>query len=178
MNRRRYGATRYGKDRPDPRKSLVGFQVGGVAYAIPIEVVREIINPIPLTHLPHAPPSIAGVADHRGEVITVIDLRVHFDAAPACVTESEPSRSRREKWILLQDGPALLGLMVDSVTDVSGTGGQELRDPPQGSGQDVRGFLGVITRDGTLTYVLDTKKFSSMAGALEHVTASAHGLNS
>ena len=43
------------KARPDPQKSLVGFVVGDVAYAVPIADVREIVNPLLLTELPHAP---------------------------------------------------------------------------------------------------------------------------
>ncbi|HOU91820.1 MAG TPA: chemotaxis protein CheW, partial [Polyangiaceae bacterium] len=42
------------KHRPDPQKSLVGFTIGDVAYAVPIAAVREIVNPSALTPLPHA----------------------------------------------------------------------------------------------------------------------------
>ena len=66
------------KQRPDPQKSLVGFRIGEVSYAIPIGAVRGIINPVPLTALPHPPPAVAGVADHRGEVVPVVNLRTRF----------------------------------------------------------------------------------------------------
>ena len=47
------------KGRADPQKSLVGFVVGDVAYAVPIAQVREIVNPLPLTVLPHSPAATA-----------------------------------------------------------------------------------------------------------------------
>ncbi len=160
MTTRRYRAARYGNERPDPQKSLVGFQVGDVSYAVPISSVREIVNPVPLTALPHAPESVAGVADHRGEVITVIDLRIHFQLTAA------PPRSARAKWILLTDNGMSLGLIVDNVTDVFGTGGQQLREPPDAAGDDRRGFLGVLSRDSVLTFVLDVHRFADIAKAV------------
>ncbi|HJL32604.1 MAG TPA: chemotaxis protein CheW, partial [Polyangiaceae bacterium LLY-WYZ-15_(1-7)] len=66
------------RQRSDRSKNLVGFQVGDVRYAVDILRVREIINPLPLVELPHAPPSVLGVADHRGEVVPVLDLRRRF----------------------------------------------------------------------------------------------------
>ncbi|HEY3237135.1 MAG TPA: chemotaxis protein CheW, partial [Polyangiaceae bacterium] len=32
----------------------MAFRVGEVEYAVPISAVREIVNPLPLTGLPHA----------------------------------------------------------------------------------------------------------------------------
>ena len=54
----------YRPERPDPQKSLVGFVVGDVAYAVPIDHVREIVNPLPITELPHAPHTIAEIVAH------------------------------------------------------------------------------------------------------------------
>jgi len=145
-----------GKERPDPNKSLVGFIVGDVAYAVPISVVKEIVNPGAITALPHLPPAIAGVADHRGEVIVVVDLRARFGLGPL----TDQSRS---KWVLLALDDRIVGLVVDQVTDVFGTGAEQLRSPPSlGSGEDARGILGVITRNSVLTFVLDVGRFDAL----------------
>jgi purine-binding chemotaxis protein CheW len=153
--------TRSQPHRPDPQKSLVGFIVGEVCYAIDISVVREIVNPLSVTPLPHTPPEVAGVADHRGEVVPVIDLRVRFGLEPAL-----PSRST--KWILVDGGTSPIGLIVDAVTEVFGTGGSELRPTPEVGGlRDTRGFAGVTSHNGALTFVLDTEKFLEVLRALE-----------
>jgi purine-binding chemotaxis protein CheW len=151
------------KQRPDPQKSLVGFVVGNVSYAVPISAVREIINPIALTDLPHAPPAVAGVADHRGEVVPVVDLRVRFGLP-------ELGDSRRAKWILLDLDGNIFGLAVDSVTDVFGTGGAELRPAPSlGGGEDLRGIVGVTSHDGRLTFVLDVNRLELLTrGIAQH----------
>jgi len=148
------------QERPDPQKSLVGFVVGDIAYAVPIASVREIVNPVPLAELPHAPPAIAGVADHRGEIVPVIDLRVRFGLAPL-------RDLRRGKWILIEVEGRGVGLAVDRVTEVFGKGGIEIKPPPVlGAGDELRGIAGVTTHDGVLTFVLEVSQFDALTRQL------------
>jgi purine-binding chemotaxis protein CheW len=144
------------RHRPDPEKSLVGFLLDKGAYAIPINHVREIINPTQITSLPRAPEAVAGVVDHRGEVIVVLDLRAHFRL-------HETPRPAREKWILTRSSDVVVGLVVDQVTEVFGTQGERLKAPPRVRGEDLRGFLGVFSRGPTLTFVLDVRHFEEVA---------------
>lgn len=150
----------YRPDRADPQKSLVGFIVGDVSYAVPIDHVREIVNPLPITELPHAPPTIAGVADHRGEIVPVVQLRVRFGLPPL----SDP---RRGKWILIDVTGRGLALCVDRVTEVFGTAGAHLKPAPAlGGGDDLRGIAGVVSRAGRLTFILDVGEFDLLASSL------------
>ena len=140
------------KERPDPRKSLVGFVVGDVAYAVPIVHVQEIVAPLELTELPHSPDVVAGVADHRGQVIPIVDLRARFKLPKA-------SDRRRVKWILVRVEERTFGLAVDRVTDVFGTGGVDIRPAPSlGGGEDSRGIVGVTSYEGILVFVLDVTR--------------------
>jgi len=82
------------RHRHDPFKDLVGFLLGEVMYAVRIEVVREIVNPLTIVDLPRAPASVKGVADYRGEVVPVVDLRQRFGLPLV-------SPSRKTKWIVL-----------------------------------------------------------------------------
>lgn len=144
------------RQRPDPNRSLVGFRVGDVAYAVPINQVKEIVNPLPLTELPHAPATIAGVADHRGEVVPVVDLRLRFDLPSL----AEP---RKAKWILVDVEGRTVGLVVDRVTDVFGTGGTDLKPAPMlGGGEAQRGIAGVTLHEGLLTFVLDLAHYDAL----------------
>ncbi len=148
------------KHRADPQKSLVGFTVGEVAYAVPIGSVKEIVNPLDVTALPHAPGAIAGVADHRGEVVAVIDLRRRFGLPPI-------EHRARCKWILVDVAGRTVGLIVDGVTDVFGTGGAGFRPAPSlGGGEDERGIVGVTTHAGEMTFVLDLGRFESLVAAV------------
>jgi purine-binding chemotaxis protein CheW len=149
------------KQRPDPEKSLVGFSVGTVTYAVPIGCVREIINPVGVTRLPHAPSVVVGVADHRGEVVPIIDLRIRFGV-------SQTEDSRRVKWILVDVGGIAVGLVVDRVTEVFGTGGSGLRPAPRlGGGEDERGIVGVTSHVDQMVFVLDLSCFETIVAGLK-----------
>jgi purine-binding chemotaxis protein CheW len=148
------------RQRHDPSKNLVGFIVGDVHYAVSIHRVREIANPLTLVALPQAPPSVIGVADYRGDVVPIIDLRVRFGLD---VTEA----TRRTKWIIVDVDARFVALVVDAVTEVFGTGGQDLRAvPPLGGGDDLRGITGVTNHAGALTFVLDTRRFGELTAPL------------
>jgi purine-binding chemotaxis protein CheW len=142
--------------RHDPSKSLVGFLVGDVHYAVPVGRVKEITNPMPLVELPHAPASVAGVADLRGELCAVVDLRQRFGLSPSI-------RTRKTKWIVVDVETQRAALVVDAVTEVFGTGGTELRAAPAlGGGDQARGIAGVTTHSGTLVFVLDTTRIREL----------------
>jgi purine-binding chemotaxis protein CheW len=148
------------RQRHDPSKNLVGFVVGDVDYAVAIARVKEIANPMPVVALPHAPQAVVGVADFRGEVIPVVDLRARFGLAAASVT-------RKTKWIVVDVTGRLVAIVVDGVTEVFGTGGAELRPPPAlGGGNDLRGIMGVTSHGGSLVFVLDTARLRDLTDAL------------
>jgi purine-binding chemotaxis protein CheW len=147
--------------RADRSKNLVGFQVGSVAYAVDIQRVHEIINPLPLVQLPHAPDSVLGVADHRGEVIPVIDLRVRFGLPTTELT-------RRTKWLIVATRSGKAGLVVDGVTEVFGAGPADARSVPKlGRGDETRGLAAVFAYEGGLVFVIDGDRVAAPAEALD-----------
>ncbi len=163
------------RQRHDPTKNLVGFLVGDVAYAVRIEAVREIVNPLDVVELPRAPIAVRGVASFRGDVVPVVDLRTRFALGPS-------ESTRKNKWIVIDVAakpklvahepapPKVAGryvaLVVDSVTEVFGTGGEAIRPAPSlGSGDDLRGIEGVASYEGNLVFVLDVRAFGALADA-------------
>jgi purine-binding chemotaxis protein CheW len=140
----------------DPTKNLVGFIVGDVEYAVPIGHVREIANPIDVVALPRAPVGISGVADYRGEVVPVIDLRARFGLPGAVMT-------RRTKWILVEIGQQPAALVVDAVTDVFG--GLDIRPAPV-LGDAQRGITGITKHAGTLVFVLELRSLRDLVSPL------------
>lgn len=147
------------RHRHDPSKTLVGFVIGEVVYAVPITIVREIANPLEVVALPHAPPAIVGVAHYRGEIIPVLDVRVRFGLSSMAPT-------RKTKWIIVVAVDRLVALVVDAVADVFGTAGAELAAAPAlGGGEDLRGIAGVTRYDGRMVFVLDGARFKEAAGS-------------
>jgi purine-binding chemotaxis protein CheW len=148
----------FGPRRVDPRKNLVGFLVGGVEYAIDIPLVSQIVNPLPITPLPHVAAPIAGVADHRGEVIPVVDLRLQF-GVPVEVT-------RRTKWLIVRVREhQRAGVVVDAVTGVFGTAQPEMRAVPRlGAGEERRGIASVADHDGAMAFVIRPELVGELVG--------------
>lgn len=148
------------RQRHDPSKNLVGFVVGDVEYAVEIARVKEIANPLSLVALPHAPASVVGVSDYRGEVVPVVDLRARFGLESVAPT-------RRTKWIVVDVSGRLVALVVDGVSEVFGSGGADLRPaPPLGGGEDLRGIAGVTHHAGQLIFVLDTMRLRELTEPL------------
>jgi purine-binding chemotaxis protein CheW len=144
------------RQRHDPTKSLVGFFVGDVHYAVPIDRVREICNPMPIVAMPKAPPAVVGVADYRGHVVPVVDVRLRFGLPAIAMT-------RRTKWILVDVQERFIALVVDAVTEVFGTGGAELRAAPTlGGGEDTRGIAGVTNLGDAMVFVLEPARFAEL----------------
>src|SRR5262249_27867011 len=134
--------------------------VGDVHYAVDIARVREIVNPLELTALPHMPHDVAGVADHRGEVVPVIDLRARFGL-------DRRENDRGTKWVLIVIAEHVVGLVVDAVTEVFGARTDEIRPTPEvGGNRDLRGISGVARHEGKLTFVLDAARFHDIIEAL------------
>lgn len=152
---------RSGRRRVDRTKNLVGFAVGDVNYAVQILAVREVINPLPIVELPHAPEAVLGVVDHRGEVVPIVDLRRRFGLPPA------PS-GVRIKWIIVRVEDRPVGLVVDSVTDVFGAGANTARGVPElGVGDSARGIEAAFRHEGTLVFVLDMARVAAPAATLD-----------
>lgn len=131
-------------------RSLVGFEVGPVLYAIDIHRVREIIRPLATLPLPQMPASVLGVADHRGAVVPVVDLRTRFGL-------SAPDNPRSQRWIVVsRAGAELVALVVDRVSEVFGGASVEPRAAPSlGGAEPVRGLTAVYAHNGRLAFVVD-----------------------
>jgi hypothetical protein len=117
----------------------VAFEVGGVAYAVDIQRVREITRAMPILPLPHLPPSVVGVVDHRGDVVPVVDLRHRFGVGHAGV-------GREVRWIVVMRGARLLALVVKP--SVSPKPGSTLfwnnRITIAGASRDGSGFVNLV----------------------------------
>jgi purine-binding chemotaxis protein CheW len=147
------------KGRAEAQRTLVGFLVGEVDYAIDVGHVVQIIHPMSLSPLPHLPPAVVGVADFRGEVVPVVDLRQRFGVAEG------RDEGRRSKWIVARIGGALAALVGDSVSDVFGLPTAEFRPAPPLSGGDLRGVASVATHHDDLIFVLDLERLRPLIDA-------------
>jgi len=135
-------------------KSMLGlegkyltFSLGGQEYGIDILKIKEIIKMMPLRSMPQTPPFVKGVINLRDKVIPVMDLRLRFGMEGL-------EHGDRNCIIILEceqgGGRSLIGIAVDSVSDVLGVKASEIEETPYfGVGLDTRHILAMAKmRDG------------------------------
>lgn len=95
-------------------KDLVQFEIGGVNYALDIQIAREIVEMIPITPVPRAPAHIAGIINLRGEITNILNLN-HLMGLPA----GEEVDNRKIIVIVSEAANGSnVGLIVDDVQSV------------------------------------------------------------
>ncbi|HEY5163601.1 MAG TPA: chemotaxis protein CheW [Terriglobales bacterium] len=130
---------------------FVGFRVGEQSYALPISTVREIVRPPEITPVPQSPEHVAGVMNLRGRIVPVIDLRKRFRQA----IENSP---KTRVLVIALDGK-LIGLLVDSASEVLKIVSEEIEPSPQLFGEDNERYVtGVAKHLGRLVILLDVNK--------------------
>ncbi|MFO0941352.1 MAG: chemotaxis protein CheW [Pirellulales bacterium] len=91
------------------------FQLSGSYYAVSVSDVREIITSIEISAVPGSPKYLAGVANLRGRVLPIIDLKRKFSF-------DSQSTNTRECFIVLttpsEEGPLEFAIRVDNVHEV------------------------------------------------------------
>jgi purine-binding chemotaxis protein CheW len=125
------------------------FRLGDWLLGIDIAAIREINRVGEMTPVPDAPAAVRGVINLRGDVVTVLDLRVMLDLEPAPLTP-------QSRWIILDAGAERVGLLVDRVEDVMTVGSQHAEGlPPTASPTEQRHFQAVYQLDHDLLVLLD-----------------------
>jgi purine-binding chemotaxis protein CheW len=96
-------------------------------FAVPVELVREILDMRQPFRIPEAPPHLAGLIDVRGQAVPVIDLRLKLGLSPR--------DAGADTRILVLDVPVenhnlSLGLIADKVFEVTGLDPGSRGPPP------------------------------------------------
>jgi purine-binding chemotaxis protein CheW len=61
--------------RPERNVTVVTMALGMQTLAVPAELLREILDPLPVTRVPGAGPYVPGVVNVRGSVVPLADLK-------------------------------------------------------------------------------------------------------
>jgi purine-binding chemotaxis protein CheW len=153
-------------------RTWVGFEVGGVTYALPIQYVREIIRPLPMQVLPHASATVIGVIDHRGDVVPIVDLRLRFRA-------TQTHGLAHTRWVIANWQGRLIGLVVDRVTEVFPLKEADARPVPDlGYGREALGITAAYAYGGRLVFTLDVESVTQTSDSplgIEALPAGAEG---
>ncbi|HJF32769.1 MAG TPA: chemotaxis protein CheW [Sporosarcina psychrophila] len=130
---------------------FVEFQVGKNNFGIGIQHVREIIQPVPVTVLPHAHPYIEGIIQLRGEVLPVIDLKK--------VTGNADSNDNDDsKYIVAEFDGTTVVLDVTAVTQIQRINFSDIEPASDMYTGNKVPVSGVIKRDSDMILLVDFEK--------------------
>ena len=135
------------------------FSLAGEEYGIGILKIKEIIGMMPVTTVPRAPRFVKGVINLRGKVIPVMDLRLKFGM-------EEMSYTERTCIIVVeiksQVGTVLIGIVVDSVSEVMNIKESDIEETPTfGDRLDTATILGMAKMNGGVKILLDIDRVLS-----------------
>ena len=133
------------------------FTLGTEEYAIDILKVQEIRGYEAPTLIANAPSFIKGVINLRGIIVPVVDLRIKFNLGKIEYTPFTVV-------IILNVAKRVIGVVVDSVSDVISLTQMQIRPTPDFSGTfDTRYILGLATLDTRMMIVIDIERLMTSA---------------
>ena len=103
--------------------AFLAFKLGQEEYGMDILRVQEIRSYEKPTLLPHGPAHLLGVVNLRGTIVPLMDLRVRLQLAQA-------TYDAHTVVIVVNVGQRVVGLVVDSVSDVLSLRPEQMRPVP------------------------------------------------
>lgn len=130
---------------PEEKRSVCLFTIGEGTYAIPVELLTEIIISQKIFPVPSTPSHVLGVINLRGNIIPIVDIR------PAL---SLPQTSASgHQIVIVKHGTVSLGIIVDNVYAVVGVPESSVQAIPSEQGKQQAGsnpnrfVMGIIQRE-------------------------------
>ncbi|QEN07510.1 chemotaxis protein CheW [Oceanispirochaeta crateris] len=132
---------------------MVTFTLAGKDYGIDIMKVKEIHKALKFTFVPNSAPFVKGVYNMRGDIISVIDLRVFFNLPV-------PKEDKGfENMIILRLEDNTIGILVDTIDKVIGIDSSRKQPPhPLFGDINIKYIDGVVENDSSLYIILDSEK--------------------
>lgn len=152
---------------PGPIEALT-FDLRGETFALEAGLVREVLDLLPETDVPGAPPFVGAVINFRGRVIPLVDLRVAFDMETV-----EPTIDSRIVVIEhdLDGEPTLIGLRADKVHEVTSIAREITEDAPRVGLKWRADFIRLLARrDGDVIVIPDLDQIFAARGRTAVVT--------
>ena len=128
------------------------FTLGKEEYGVEILKVQEIRSYEVPTTIANAPEFLKGVVNLRGVIVPIVDMRIKFGLGSA-------EYNQFTVVIILNVAHRVVGMVVDSVSDVLQLSGEQIREAPQfGASLDAEYITGLGTVDERMLILVDLEK--------------------
>ena len=146
---------------------FLSFTLGQEEYGIDIQKVQELRGYDAVTRIANAPEYIKGVVNLRGIIVPIIDMRIKFQLGA-------PTYDQFTVVIVLNIGGRVVGMVVDSVSDVITLSAEQIKPAPEmGAVLDTDYLIGLGTLDERMLILVDIDKLMSSdeMGLVEKIAA-------
>lgn len=139
----------------EPTQEFLTFTLGQEEYAIDILRVQEIRGYDQVTAIANSPAFIKGVINLRGAIVPIIDLRIKFNLPTVTYDQFTVV-------IILNVLKRIVGVVVDSVSDVIALDGDAIKPPPEfGSTFNTEYLMGLASVEERMLILVDIEKLMS-----------------
>lgn len=151
---------------------FVTFALGDEVFAVPVEVVREILDHEEPFKIPHGPDYLLGLRDVRGQGVPVIDLRLRLGMSRTVKT---PYTRILVLDVPVADRVLALGLVADRVFEVVPFRHEQVETAPDIGVRWRSDYIaGVVRRDTGFVVIIDLARlFSDQGSALSGIAPQA-----
>ncbi|MDQ3261250.1 MAG: chemotaxis protein CheW [Pseudomonadota bacterium] len=138
------------------KQEFLAFTLGSEEYCIDILKVQEIRGYEPVTPLPNTPAFMKGVVNLRGLIVPIIDLRIKLDLYKV-------EYDQFTVVIILGIRGRIIGVVVDSVSDVVALEADEIKPAPQmGAAIKTDYINGLASVDERMLIIIDIEKLATI----------------
>jgi len=135
-------------------EEFVTVTIGDQWFGVPVMSVQDVLGPQKITHIPLAPPEVAGALNLRGRIVTALDMRRRLGLPP----QDEESKSESMS-VVVDMGGELYSLIVDTVGEVLRLSIDDMEKPPATMEEGWREVCaGIFQLDGKLLLVIDVDR--------------------
>ena len=142
------------RSRQDDSWQAVAFQLDDATMLINMNAVQEVSPQPPVTRLPGVKRWVLGIANVRGEVLTIVDLHEFFELSG----NRNPALNR---VIAIAQGETRLGVVVDRIIGMRQVAIQQVRqEPSEGCPETMKSCVaGAVLIDDNWMDIFDPSKF-------------------
>ncbi len=136
-------------------REFLAFRLGAEEYGIDILKVQEIRGYETVTRIANAPDFLKGVVNLRGIIVPIVDMRIRFNLG-------DPVYDQFTVVIILNIAGRVVGMVVDSVSDVTTLAPAQIRPAPEmGTTFNTDYLIGLGTLDDRMLILVDIDKLMS-----------------
>lgn len=130
---------------------IVEFEVANNKFGINVIKVKEIIQPMNVTFIPHVHPHVEGIIQLRGEVLPVVDMLKVLGI-------SNVQRNPQQKYIVAEFNKQRVVFHVDNVTQIHRISWNQIEKPSDMYQGGTSQVIGVIKHNDEMILLLDFER--------------------